>query len=195
MVTRKIMSFSLYGSGSHGDAAIRAADVLYRRRAWRGRFHVADDVPDDVVTALIERDAEVVECGRNRARRAIYWRYRPMSDPDVSHTIALDVDRDLTPEIFDAAMIWISRGTATLNLGAVAEPIMAAALKRSHYRVHECRHDAGAVGVVGGRIPDVDALVEAFLAGRSAIGRFDDQAFVNDVLIPAARVGDGGSGC
>ena len=82
----KIVSFSLYGSlPIYTEGAIRNAELVRRfYPGWTARFYVDRTVPDDVVAALREREADIVRVEKNLGPMyGRYWRMFVAADPDV----------------------------------------------------------------------------------------------------------------
>lgn len=112
MTKKKIISYSLYGtSEKYLTGALRnvkQAVDLYP--GWIPRFFVGNSVDQGLVDALISAGAEVVHMEGREDASAMFWRYRPFFDPDVSIVIVRDTDSRLSHREAQAVKAWIDSG-------------------------------------------------------------------------------------
>lgn len=189
---RKLVSLTLYGSNRrHIEPAVTLARAMrFGLGDWRPRFHVCTEGPDRVSQAIINRlvelDAEIVECGPNVARRAIFWRYWPLADPTVEAVFVCDTCRVFGQYVIGVAEAWLASGRDFMVLearraGAMIGEQMA---RGGRLPIKPYRADAGFFGARA-IFPDIKATIESWLAGRSRLHRFDDNDFVTACIVPA----------
>jgi len=105
---KKIISFSLWGDnpkyciGAVHNAAL--AKMYYPD--WTARFYVGNDVAENIVKMLKDREAEVVVKDQN-GWHGMFWRFEPASDDNVDVFISRDCDSRLGQREVSAVNAWL----------------------------------------------------------------------------------------
>jgi hypothetical protein len=170
MSAAKIVSFSLYGNlPIHTEGAIRNAELVHNiYPGWRARFYVDRTVPDDIVAALREREAETVIVEKTLGPMyGRYWRMLVAADPAVERFMIRDCDSRLNSREQAAVAEWLASGS---SFHVMRDSIH-----------HKTRMLGGMWGGVGGILSDIEALIDGW--GRYAIQGECDR-FVSEVIYP-----------
>lgn len=169
--TRRIISFSLWGSASlYTQGAlenVRLAAEFYP--GWTCRIHHDESVPASVLGDLAAAGAELVamEAGSGPVR-GLFWRFLVSDDPTVSHFLCRDADSRLNSRERAAVDAWLASG---LPFHVMRDHIM-----------HTDLMLAGMWGGQAGILPPMAPLVE--VAARAEDGRLGDQRFLGRVVWP-----------
>lgn len=95
---KRIISFGLYGSGEkYTRGAIRNVELQPTYfPGWICRFYCTSDVPEDVVSALRSKGAEIIPIPDGMGYAAgMFWRFMPAGDSTIERFIVRDVDSRL----------------------------------------------------------------------------------------------------
>lgn len=107
---KRVISYGLYGSNpKYTQGAIRNVELAkVYFPGWVCRFYVAQDVPEDVKTALVGLGAELqdIPLGKGYAS-GMFWRFLVASDPTVDRFIIRDADSRLNSRERLAVEEWI----------------------------------------------------------------------------------------
>lgn len=169
--TRRIISFSLWGSASlYTQGAlenVRLAAEFYPD--WTCRIYHDESVPASVLGELAAAGAETVamEAGSGPVR-GLFWRFLVSDDPTVSHFLCRDADSRLNSRERAAVDAWLASG-----------------LPFHVMRDHIMHTDLMLAGMWGGRagiLPPMAPLVD--VAARADEGRLRDQRFLGRVVWP-----------
>ncbi len=166
-----VISFSLYGSKRlYCEGALRNVELApIHYPGWICRFYIDDTVPRDYQSELAARGAQIIRVTKPALGPMYgrYWRFWVAADTDVSRFIVRDVDSRLNSRERAAVDEWISSGK-TFHV-----------MRDSVH--HKTRALAGMWGGIGGKLPDIEALVDGW-------GRFDEwgqnDQFVSEILFP-----------
>ena len=112
MTKKKVISYSLYGTAEKYLTGalknVQQVSVLYP--GWVPRFFVGDSVDQGLVDVLKSAGAEVVRMVGREDASAMFWRYQPFFDADVSMVIVRDTDSRLSHREAQAVKDWIESG-------------------------------------------------------------------------------------
>lgn len=169
--TRRIISFSLWGSASlYMQGAlenVRLAAEFYP--GWTCRIHHDESVPASALGELAAAGAELVAMDAGSGPvRGLFWRFLVSDDPTVSHFLCRDADSRLNSRERAAVDAWLASG-----------------LPFHVMRDHIMHTDLMLAGMWGGRagiLPPMAPLVE--VAARAEDGRLRDQRFLGRVVWP-----------
>jgi hypothetical protein len=170
MTTANIVSFSLYGNlPIYTEGAIRNAELVHEfYPGWGARFYVDCTVPDPIVLALREREAEIVFVAKNLGPMyGRYWRMLIAADPNVQRFLIRDCDSRLNSREKAAVNAWLASG---FSFHIMRDSIH-----------HKTRMLAGMWGGVGGVVKDIETLIDNW-------GRYSTQGdcdrFASEVIYP-----------
>lgn len=110
---KKIISFCLWGNDSkYTVGAIRNAKLTREiYPGWISRFYCAkDSVPENIIKALLDLDAEVVLKNTLGDWTGMFWRFEAISDPEVEVMISRDTDSRLSLREKLAVDEWLKSG-------------------------------------------------------------------------------------
>ena len=108
---KKIISFSLWGDNPvYTIGAIKNADLaLEIYPGWICRYYIGKSVPNDIITALIEKDnTEVFVMNEDGDWTGMFWRFYPAAEPDIDVMISRDTDSRLSLREKAAVDEWLS---------------------------------------------------------------------------------------
>ena len=168
---RQIISFSVYGDRRlYCEGALRnteLAPIFYP--GWTCRFYYDDSVPPDYVRELAARGAELVKVTKPSLGPMYghYWRMWVAADPQVDRFIVRDADSRLNPREKAAVDEWISSGKSFH-------------LMRDSVH-HRSRALGGMWGGIGGKLPNIAALIDGW---RQLDQPGGCDRFVAEVLLP-----------
>lgn len=169
--TRRIISFSLWGSASLYTRGalenVRLAAEFYP--GWTCRIYHDGSVPAPALGELAGAGAELVamEPGSGPVH-GLFWRFLASDDPAVSHFLCRDADSRLNSRERAAVDAWLASG---LPFHVMRDHIM-----------HTDLMLAGMWGGRAGLLPPMAPLVAA--AARADGGRLQDQRFLGRVVWP-----------
>jgi hypothetical protein len=105
----RVVAYSLWGSNpKYTVGALRNAELVEKMYpGWEARFYVGTSVPQDIVTGLKERGANVVDTGVPGDWRGMFWRFEPASDQNVEVMISRDCDSRITQREVAAVNEWL----------------------------------------------------------------------------------------
>jgi len=169
--TRRIISFSLWGSASlYMQGAlenVRLAAEFYP--GWTCRIHHDESVPASVLGELAAAGAELVAMDAGSGPvQGLFWRFLVSDDPTVSHFLCRDADSRLNSRERAAVDAWLASG---LPFHVMRDHIMHTELML-----------AGMWGGRAGILPPMAPLVK--VAARAEDGRLRDQRFLGRVVWP-----------
>jgi len=168
----KIISFSVWGNDpTFLDGAVANAhltDVIYP--GWVCRIYCRDDVPHHYREKFEALDAQVVVMQETRgAWEGLFWRFFPIFDPQVTHTIVRDCDSRINVREKKAVAEWL---LSTKELHAMRDHI-----------------EHTTVPIMGGMWgcrywPVMEDLIRTWTAFGA---KGDDQAFLQQKVWPRMR--------
>jgi hypothetical protein len=169
----KLISFSLWGANpKYLTGAIRNAELLETIYPdWRMRFYCGSSVPTGVVAQLQGfSNVEVVPMPEPGDWRALFWRFYPASDSDVSVVLSRDADSRISVRESAAVDAWL-RGDRDFHV------------MRDH-PWHDLPIQGGMWGVRNGLLRNMRQLIDAFPKSD----RWQtDQEFLTLVIAPIVR--------
>lgn len=169
---RKVISFSLWGSGTtYLRGALRnvllAPDVY---PGWVPQFHVDASVPDDFVQLIQSLGAEiVVHPAQQPLREKLCWRFAAANDPTVGRFLVRDADSVISTREALAVQHWVDSDR--------------------HFHVmrdwwsHTDVMLAGMWGGVAGVLPNLSAMLRAYRSATAETPNID-QWFLRDQVWP-----------
>ncbi len=111
-MTRRLLSFSLYGSAPlYLDGALRnarLASTLYP--GWDVRFYISQEIDESLAQKLEALGAEVVRKQRLGVVDGMFWRFLPVSEPEWDAVVVRDVDSRVTHREAAAVEEWLESG-------------------------------------------------------------------------------------
>jgi len=167
----KVISFSLFGDDpAYQNGAI--ANLKLCREIypdWQCRFFVSQEVPAEIVDQL-SSDGEVVSMTRTDVADGTFWRFLPVSDPDLEICLIRDLDARVTSREKRVVDHWLDSGKACHII---------------RDRPWHCfPMMAGLWGVRGQAIPQIGDLIAAW-PDFSTWGA--DQTFLADIIYPLIK--------
>jgi protein O-GlcNAc transferase len=172
MMSRKLISFSLYGSNPlYLEGSLRNAQLapsIYP--GWRVRFYASQEIDDSLVRKLVDTGAEVVRKERRGEIDGMFWRFLPAADSSLEAVIVRDVDSRFTHREALAVREWIASGRALHIM-----------------RDHPCHRVvimAGMCGIRGGAVPDIEQKIGAWSVWHR---KGHDQDFMRDQIYPRLK--------
>ena len=173
---KKLISFSLFqdpilnsNSRLYWLGAMRnieAATDIYP--GWTLRFYVDDTMPKIIIRAL-EKDAEVVLKKRDSRHSGRFWRFAPISEPDLDVVIMRDCDSVIGEKEALAVDEWLQSGK-TLHI------------MRDHK--HHAFIPAGMWGMRNNKVGNFETLVNRYLLSKKEIVFNDDEKFLRKEVYP-----------
>lgn len=109
----KVISFSLWGTDSrfHHGAIENAKLAHFHYPDWRPFFFLGSDVPISVAAKLEELGAQVYWKTQTKGEwEGLFWRFEPIFDPFITHTISRDCDSRLNAREAAAVDEWLRCG-------------------------------------------------------------------------------------
>ncbi|MBB70812.1 MAG: hypothetical protein CMF50_00235 [Legionellales bacterium] len=169
---RNIIAYSLWGNDPNylKPALLNAnlAKVIYPE--WTCRFYCDKSLPEDVVQQLARTGAQVImELKGNRAFEGLFWRFKVISDHNIDRFMIRDCDSILTLPERAAVEEWLVSNKHFH-------------IMRDHYG-HTELILAGLWGGVGNTLPDMDVLINDFMA-NNFMTRTIDQQFLRTCVWP-----------
>lgn len=114
----KLISFCLWGNiPKYTIGAIKNAELkqsIYPD--WIARFYCSDNVPADIIEKLKSFPNVEVCIMPDDGWRAMFWRFLPASDPDVSAILSRDTDSRLSVREKMAVDVWLASDKRFLSL-------------------------------------------------------------------------------
>lgn len=174
---KKIIAFSLYGNHStYNEAAVLNAEVCPRVFPdWQCRFYVDDSVSLPLIERLKALGAEVIFVDERLKRWAgTMWRFSALDDPNVGYVLFRDADSVISVREAEAVDAWLASDKAfhlMRDSGSHTEIIL-----------------AGLWGAVSGALPDLSAMIDAYMqAHGDPDNRFADQYFLRENIWAVMR--------
>jgi len=171
---RNIIAFSLWGNDPVyiKPAIINAliAPIIYP--GWRARFYCDDSVAPESIKQLKENQAEVIITESKGAFHGLFWRFLVASDPEIDRFLIRDCDAVLNCQERVAVDEWL---TSNKHFH----------LMRDCYTHNELIL-AGMWGGVGGIIPNISSLIDAYYK-KSGKVRSIDQQFLRHCIWPFVK--------
>lgn len=172
MMSRKLISFSLYGTNPlYHQGALRnaiLAPVIYP--GWTVRFYISQEIDDSVASGLVAAGAEVIRKERRGAIDGMFWRFLPAAEDSFEAVIIRDADSRITRREALAVQEWVDSG------------------RQMHVmRDHPCHRVVvmgGMWGCRGGAIPDIEPLIEKWSVWHR---KGHDQDFMRDQIYPRLK--------
>lgn len=167
----KVISFSLWGNNpKYVVGAIKnakLAGLVYP--GWTARFYVGSSVDKVIKQNLRDLGSQVVEMSESGDWTSTFWRFEPISQPDVEIMISRDVDSRLNDREKFAVDQWIN----------------------SPYLFHVMRdHPAHTVPILAGMwgakkpiLGDMQYLIKSYSKASPNVKQ-SDQNFLKDVIWP-----------
>ena len=111
---KNIISFSLWGDNPfYNVGAIRNAESASKHyEGWVCRYYLGTDVPKETVEALEKFPNTEIVIMENEDNNwmGMFWRFYPISDPEVEYVIFRDTDCRVTMRESMAVREWVSSG-------------------------------------------------------------------------------------
>jgi len=172
--TKQIVSFSLYGSSRiYTVGAVENAELVHTiYPGWTTRFYIDETVPNDVISALRERGAQIVlvDAPLLGPMYGRYWRMWVAADPDVERFIIRDADSRVNTREKAAVAAWIKSEKSFHVM-------------RDSF--HHCKRMlAGMWGGIGGKLPEIRQMTDSW-GHYSAWGECDQ--FVSEIVFPKIK--------
>lgn len=107
---KKIVSFSLWGNDpKYTDGAVQNAELVkIHYPTWIARFYVAKNVPENIKSELLKRDAEVIVVDEPINWTSTFWRFYAVRDADVDVVVSRDTDSRLGKREAEAVKEWMN---------------------------------------------------------------------------------------
>ena len=111
---KKVISFSLWGNIPKYTLGAVANAKLAKQffPQWKARFYCAKSVPQSIIQALANEDAEVIEMPESGNNTSMFWRFFVFADRDVEMAIIRDTDSRLGSREAACVGDWIASGKA-----------------------------------------------------------------------------------
>ena len=108
----KVVSYCLWGNNpKYTVGAVRNAELVKKHYpGWQAWFYVGSSTSKDVVAALVNEGAKVIEMEEPGDWRGMFWRFYPASDPNVEVMISRDCDSRISQREVDAVNDWLDSG-------------------------------------------------------------------------------------
>jgi hypothetical protein len=171
-----LIAFSLFGSRSKycEPAVLNAIEQPGVYPHWICHFYVDGSVPPDVVRRLRAHGAKVIVVdGALGKWPGPMWRFAALDEPGVHRVLFRDADSLIGAREAEAVAQWVESGRCFHHMRDSGS--------------HTALMLAGTWGAVGGALPTVAPLVEAFLTRPVASQRFADQDFLARCIWPTAK--------
>jgi hypothetical protein len=171
-----VICFSLWGNNPkytlHAVLNAKRVPILYP--GWSARFYVDASVPGDIVQALRDFGARVIEVAADdRTHLKLFWRFLASDDPSVERFLCRDCDAVVNEREVAAVNEWLASG------------------KRFHAMRDHPEHAelimAGMWGGVAGLLPSLAAQAVAYFETHQQKWRWVDQDFLRDRVWPLIR--------
>ena len=110
---KKVVSFCLWGDNpKYTIGAIRNAELAKEYYPdWECRFYLANTVPKDILDQLNRFDnVKLVFMEKDSSWDGMFWRFYPITDPDVEVMISRDTDCRITDREARAVNEWLESG-------------------------------------------------------------------------------------
>ena len=173
---RNVICFSLWGNNPkytlHAVLNAKRVPILYP--GWSARFYVDASVPGDIVQALRDYGARVIEVAADdRTHLKLFWRFLASDDPSVERFLCRDCDAVVNEREVAAVNEWLASG------------------KRFHVMRDHPEHAelimAGMWGGVAGLLPYLAEQAVAYFETHQQKWRWVDQDFLRDQVWPLIR--------
>jgi hypothetical protein len=174
-MAKKIISFSLWGDEDlYNLGALQNIPVAQEHYpGWICRFYVHEKIP--VLGNLRSESVEVVVMPDPvNPWEPLFWRFAPVSEPDVEYAIFRDCDSRLNGKEAAAVNAWIASG------------------KNMHVMKDHDSHRGSLImggmwGIRGGVIPDINKMMCEWFIKQPVNSKGDDQLFLEKVLWPLVK--------
>lgn len=173
---RNVICFTLWGHDPKYtyNAVLNARLVPRVYPGWRARFYVDETVPSEIIEALTNYGARVIQVASDsRVHLKLFWRFLASDDPQVERFICRDCDALVNPREKAAVDEWLASGRrfhAMRDHPEHAELIM-----------------AGMWGGVAGLLPRLSHQAVAYYEGHVQKWRWVDQDFLRERIWPMIR--------
>lgn len=109
---KKVISFSLWGDNpKYCIGAIRnAEDAKKFYPGWETWFFCGKSVPSNVIELLKNEGSRVIMREEKEDWTSTFWRFEPISHPDVEIMISRDTDSRLSSRESSAVNVWLESG-------------------------------------------------------------------------------------
>jgi tetratricopeptide (TPR) repeat protein len=173
---RNVVCFSLWGDNPKYTlhAVLNAKRVPQLYPGWRARFYVDASVPAEIVQALRDYGARVIEVEADaRTHLKLFWRFLASDDLGVERFLCRDCDAVVNEREAAAVSEWIESG------------------RRFHVMRDHPEHAelimAGMWGGVAGLLPSLTQQAVEYYETHEPKWRWVDQDFLRDCVWPLIR--------
>lgn len=173
---RNVVCFSLWGDSPKYTlhAVLNAKRVPQLYPGWRARFYVDSSVPTDILEALRDYGARVIEVeADDRTHLKLFWRFLASDDPSVERFLCRDCDAVINEREAAAVAEWLASG------------------RRFHVMRDHPEHAelimAGMWGGVAGLLPSLTDQAVQYYQAHQPKWRWVDQDFLRDCVWPLIR--------
>ncbi len=173
---RNVVCFSLWGNNPKYTlhAVLNAKRVPQIYPGWSARFYIDSSVPAEIVRALRDYGARVIEVEDDpRTHLKLFWRFLASDDPGVERFLCRDCDAVVNEREAAAVNEWLSSG------------------RRFHVMRDHPEHAelmmAGMWGGVAGLLPTLTEQAIQYYETHQPKWRWVDQDFLRDRVWPLIR--------
>ncbi len=106
---KKVISYSLYGTDKlFLNGAVKNLELQKKYYPdWIARFYVSQEIPNNIIDALILGGAEIIKKERKHYADGMFWRFLAVEDPNIDVVIIRDCDSFFTDREVLAVKEWI----------------------------------------------------------------------------------------
>ena len=106
---KKVICYSLWGCNKkYTVGAIKNAEEISTvYPGWLARFYCATSVPSEIITQLMQLNAEIVQMPEEGDWNGMFWRFQAIADDDVGVMLSRDTDSRLTTREALAVDEWL----------------------------------------------------------------------------------------
>lgn len=167
---KKVVSFSLWGANEiYTLGAIRNSELKNDFFPdWEMWVYYDDSVPEDILKTL-EKNNVVLKKRNSPGYVKATWRFLPAADETIDYFISRDADSRISERDKTAVEDWIMSNKDFHIL-------------RDHPVGHNWHMNAGMWGCKGGKIPDMESLIEQYSKTHATNQSYFDQMFLRDVI-------------
>lgn len=173
---QNLIAFSLFGEQAKycECAVLNVAESPRLYPDWTCRFYIDESVPSGIVKRLQAGGGEICRVSPQQKQRlpGPMWRFLAYDSPGVQRVIFRDADSVISGREQTAVEAWVASN------------------KRFHLMRDSSTHTelilAGLWGTVGGALPPMQTLLDAFLRQPVASAHFADQHFLRQFVWPYA---------
>jgi len=171
---KKVISFSLYGNNPiYTIGCIENAKLMQSLfDGWEMWVYHNDTVSQNILDILITLGVKLINTNEDNGFLGSLWRFRPISDDNVSYFISRDCDSRISLRDEIAVNEWIDSGKDFHII-------------REHPIGHHWVMNAGMWGAKGNSIPNFSEIMNNYLNNNYRVGdKTIDQCFLRDVVHP-----------